>query len=152
MTKRPGNDFGGRFSRKSANAPIDEVSPIKRSNNRLQTHGSISKSEMFVSVEQKNTRTKFQITAPNEFVKMVREPTTWTQIYKDQICKVVCTTATKDSDFVSLGQLIFELIFYNGQRIRIEKGMLTERRVRAINRSIIKALATNEMSAKRPTN
>ena len=134
MTKRPGNDFGGRFSRKSANAPIDEVSPIKRSNNRLRTHGSISKSEMFVSVGTKGIRTNFHISAPNDSVRIDREPIKWTLEYVNKKFKLLSGLASETTDYVSLGQKIYMIIFKDGRKLRWNPGDITEKELRAIKR------------------
>ena len=132
--------------RKSANPSLDEVSPRKerkyrkKSNAQFSTHGSINDAQMYVSVKTKAVRTEFKISAPNDSVKLLRKSNRWNLIYKDKICKVVSAYADQDSDFVSVGQLIFELILYNGQKIRIEKGDLNPRRVGAISKAMNRAL------------
>ena len=113
---------------------------VSKKQNRFSTHSNISKSEMYVSSETKGVRTKFVITAPNDSVKILRESNRWKLLYKDKVCKLISTYASKESDFVNLGQLIFELILYNGQKIRIEKGDLTRRRIDAISKAMARAL------------
>lgn len=89
---------------------------------------------MFVSVGQKNSRTNFRISAPSEFIKQDREPTKWTLEYANKKFKVISSYATADSDFVSLGQKVFMIIFKNGVKFRWESGMITEKELRAIKR------------------
>ena len=89
---------------------------------------------MFVSVGQKNSRTNFRISAPSEFIKQDREPTKWTLEYANKKFKLISSYATQDSDFVSLGQKVFMIIFKDGRKLRWNPGDITEKELRVIKR------------------
>ena len=101
--------------------------------------------EAYVSLRnKKGDRTEIKVQVPNEYVHLMKAPNHWQTIYKDKFVRLRTCIAMSGSDFHIEGERIFELIFANGQRIRIEKGDLPERRIRAINNAINKSLEVNK--------
>ena len=97
--------------------------------------------EAYVSLRnKKGDRTEIKVQVPNEYVKMLRTPNHWKTIYKDKKYKLRTCIALSGSEYSIEGQKIFELILYNGQKIRIEKGDLNERGLRKVNFALNKEL------------
>ena len=98
--------------------------------------------EAYVSLlNKKGDRTEMKVQAPSEYFKILRTPNHWKTIYKDSRVRLKTCIASAGSDYVIEGQKVFELVFSNNQRIRIEKGDLTERRIRKVNSALNKELS-----------
>ena len=106
----------------------------KKSSNELRTHGSISKSEMFVSVGTKGLRTNFRISAPNESVRIDREPIKWTLEYRNKKFKMLSGISSETTDYVNLGEKVYMIIFNDGRKLRWNPGDITEKELRSIKR------------------
>jgi len=120
--------------------PLHLSDQRKRKPNRLIRHGP--NSEAYLSITSKRgNRTEVKMSGPNEYFRLDRTPNNWETIYKDQKVRLKTCIASTSSDYVVEGQRVFELIFWNGQRIRIDKGELSRKRTDKINFAINKKLS-----------
>lgn len=91
---------------------------------------------------KKGDRTEIKVNVPNEFVKILRTPANWETLYKDNKVRLRTCIATSGSKWAVEGERVFELILWNNQKIRLDKGDLTRRRVDNIISAINKKLHT----------
>src|SRR5574337_664520 len=108
---------------------------VKISKSAFRTRSKII-SSFSLAFDHQKSRDVVQVTGPSGSMQKGREPNNWEILYHDKKRKLVCARADKDSDFVSLGDLVFMLIFKDGRKIRWEKGDLTERVLREIIKSM----------------
>ena len=111
----------------------------KRKPNRLIRHGPSAEAYLSITSKRGN-RTEVKMSGPSENFRIDRSPNTWTTIYRDNKVRLITCIASASSDYVVEGQRVFQLIFWNGQRIRIDKGDLSRKRIDKVNFAINKKL------------